>query len=487
MKVLKMIRFLILILSFLLVNCQRQSAGFGSSSDDHIKRFIIYYTNDEHGWMEPNDNNDGAPGLMGSWKKNDGFQIDEPFLVLSGGDMWTGPAISTLTSGKSMVEVMNTLGYNASALGNHEFDFSVDTLRKRLSEMDFPILAANIREKESGHRPDFVLPYTMIEINDVTLGIIGLTTLSVPTTTKPAHVADYYFTAYDKELKKIVPVLHSEGAELIILIGHLCHDEMLELAPLAHQLGIPLIGGGHCHQVVDEKFAGVTLIQSGSKYDNYVRVEIFFDDLADTLVNIASSLHSNTDNIKDMSIESVVTKWRTRLTETISEVIGYTSSDIQQKSNEMQNMITDSWLFVYPSAQIALTNTGGIRQSLSKGNITVEMIFGLLPFENNILELDLSGKELLDCITSDIVYSGMIKTNDGYKLSTNRTLYSDSTYRVLTNDYLYSRPDLNYQKYDDDPYDTSINYRQPLIDWLRSVNSTEDNPINTQLDTVSRR
>jgi 2',3'-cyclic-nucleotide 2'-phosphodiesterase (5'-nucleotidase family) len=150
-------------------------------------------------------------------------------------------------------------------------------------------------------------------------------------------------------------------------------------------------------------------------------------------------------------------------------------------------MITDSWLFVYPSAQIALTNTGGIRQSLSKGNITVEMIFGLLPFENNILELDLSGKELLDCITSDIVYSGMIKTNDGYKLSTNRTLYSDSTYRVLTNDYLYSRPDLNYQKYDDDPYDTSINYRQPLIDWLRSVNSTEDNPINTHLDTLSRR
>ena len=96
----------------------------------------------------------------------------------------------------------------------------------------------------------------------------------------------------------------------------------------------------------------------------------------------------------------------------------------------------------------------------------MEMIFGLLPFNNSILELDLTGKELIDCLTSDIVYSGMLKTLDGFELINGRPLHSDSTYQVLTNDYLYSRPDLNYQKYDQDPYDTSINYRQPVIDWL---------------------
>ena len=63
----------------------------------------------------------------------------------------------------------------------------------------------------------------------------------------------------------------------------------------------------------------------------------------------------------------------------------------------------------------------------------------------------------------------------------------DSTYTVLINDYLYSRPDLNYKKYDKEPYDTSINYRQPLIDWLKYVQTSVENPINRYLDTHSRR
>jgi 5'-nucleotidase/UDP-sugar diphosphatase len=480
-------KFTLLFISFILFGCQQQTANLNQSSEDHTRRIVILYTNDEHGWMEPNDQNGGAPGMMGLWKNREDFKIDGPFLILSGGDMWTGPAISTLTSGKSMVEVMNILGYSATALGNHEFDFTIDTLRKRLTEMDFPILAANIRERESGKRADFTLPYIIKEVNDVAIGIIGLTTLSVPKTTKPANVTEYVFTPYARELREIVPRVKSEGAELIILIGHLCHDEMRELAPLAREFGIPVIGGGHCHQLFEETFEGVTLLQSGSQYDNYAKAELLFDDFADTLISISSSVHANSDSIRDMSIESVVSKWRNRLDKTLTEVIGYTSSDIPQKSPEMQNMITDSWLFTYPSAQVALTNTGGIRQSIPSGKITNEMIFGLLPFQNNILEIDLKGSELLDCLGRDIVFSGIVKTEDGYKMAEGSILFSDSTYKVLTNDYLYSRPDLNYQKYDKEPYDTSIHYRQPLIDWLRSVNSTIENPVNAHLDKNSRR
>ena len=481
----KKLAFSVLILC--LFSCRPQTANLNPQSDSYVKRVVILCTNDEHGWMEPNEKNGGAPGLMGAWKHNLNFTFDGPFLVLSGGDMWTGPAISTLTFGKSMVEVMNAVGYSAAALGNHEFDFTVDTLRKRLSEMDFPILAANIREKENGNRADFTVPYIIKEVNDVSIGIIGLTSLSTPFTTKPANVSDYEFTSYEDELRKIVPRVKSDGAELIIIIGHLCHDELVELAPVAHELGIPLIGGGHCHQLFDEQFDGVTLIQCGSQYDNYAEVELFFDDLADTIISLSSSLHANTDSIRDSSVESVVKKWRNLLDKTLSRVIGYASADIPQKSPEMQNMITDSWIFVNPTAQIALTNTGGIRQSIPKGNITIEMIFGVLPFENDIVELNLTGRELLDCIHADIVFSGMVKTTDGYLMNDGSRLNDDSTYTVLINDYLYSRADLNYKKYDKEPYDTSINYRQPLIDWLKHIQSSVENPINGYLDTRSRR
>jgi 2',3'-cyclic-nucleotide 2'-phosphodiesterase (5'-nucleotidase family) len=478
---------LIILTSLIYFTYQPQSPQDSSHADDQIKRILIYYTNDEHGWLEPNKNNDGAPGLMGSWKEKDDFNFDGPFLLLSGGDMWTGPAISTLSAGKSMVEIMNSLGYDAAAIGNHEFDFSIDTLKKRQSEMAFPLLAANIREKVSGDIPDFATPYIIKKINDVSIGIIGLTTTSVPTTTKPANVSDYNFTPYKNELTEIFPEVKAEGAELVILIGHLCYDEMIELIPLAKKYGIVLIGGGHCHQIINEKQEGILLVQSGAQYDNYSRVELFFDDDADTLVSITSSLHANSDGILDMSVDAIVNKWRTRLDGALSQVIGYAAEDIYEKSNEMWNMITDSWLYVYPTAQIALTNTGGIRQSIPKGNITTEQIFGLLPFDNNILELNLSGKELIDCITSDIVFSGMIKEQDDYFLADGRPLEDDTIYQVLTNDYLYSRPDLNYQKYDEDPYDTSIKYRQPLIDWLKSVNSTKDNPLNAYLDSLSRK
>ena len=482
-----MTKFIILYSALFFFNFQSQSSQSSVSSADPIKKILIYYTNDEHGWIEPNKNNDGAPGLMGSWTAKDDFYNDGPFLILSGGDMWTGPAISTLSAGKSMVEVMNGLGYDAAAIGNHEFDFGIDTLRKRKSEMSFPLLAANIREKTSGERADFAIPYIIKNINDVSIGIIGLTTQSVPTTTKPANVVDYNFTSYDNELTEIFPEIKDRGAELVLLIGHLCYNEMIELVPLAKKYGIALIGGGHCHQIIQEKHEGILLVQSGAHYDNYTRIELFFDDYADTLVSISSSLHENSDGNRDMSVEAIVTKWQTRLDGTLSEVIGYTAKDIDEKSNEMWNMITDSWLHVYPTAHIALTNTGGIRQSLPMGNITTEQIFGLLPFDNNILELKLSGKELLDCIMYDIVFSGMKRTVEGYILTDGQPLKDDSTYTVLTNDYLYSRPDLNYQKYDEDPYDTSIKYRQPLIDWLKSVNSTKDNPLNAYLDSLSRR
>ena len=481
-------KILIFLLGLLVFSCHQNNQKIDQSTGDRTneKKIIILYTNDEHGWMEPSQNRGGAPGLMALWKSEVDFQSNGPFLILSGGDMWTGPAISTITEGKSMVEVMNAMGYMAAALGNHEFDYTVNTLQKRVTELNFPILAANIREKENGKRPDFVLPFYIKQINDVSIGIIGLTTLSTPTTTKPANVAAYDFIPYASALKEIVPEVKAAGAELLILIGHICYDEMVDLAPLALELGISVIGGGHCHELYEEKISDVTLIQSGSNMENYVKVDILFDDRADTVMSIVSSTHTNQTDILDTVINHQVSKWRMVLNIELKQVIGYTAEEIPEKSDQMQNMITDAWLYMYPAAQIALTNTGGIRQSIPKGNITIETILGVLPFQNNILELELNGKEVIDCLHSSIVMGGMT-TMGGYQLSDGRFLHNDSTYRVLVNDYIYSVSYMNYKKYDTEPYDTSISYRQPLIEWIKSMNSSTDKPLNNYLDKTPRK
>lgn len=122
---------------------------------DSLISLTILYTNDEHGWFQETDYYDGGAGLFGLWKNTEGYDGSENYLILSGGDMWTGAAASTWFEGESMVDIMNEMEYDAAAIGNHEFDFKVSGLNERLSEMNFPMLAANIKEKSSGNIPSF--------------------------------------------------------------------------------------------------------------------------------------------------------------------------------------------------------------------------------------------------------------------------------------------------------------------------------------------
>jgi 2',3'-cyclic-nucleotide 2'-phosphodiesterase (5'-nucleotidase family) len=109
------------------------------------KRLTILYTNDEHGWLAAQKNLDGssvggAAEMLGRWREQEGYTPDGPFLVLSGGDMWTGPAISSWFNGDSAAEVMDLMGYQAAAAGNHEFDFGLDVLRRPAKNAGFPFL-----------------------------------------------------------------------------------------------------------------------------------------------------------------------------------------------------------------------------------------------------------------------------------------------------------------------------------------------------------
>ncbi len=454
------------------------------NNGEQTHRIVILYTNDEHGWMEPTETHGGAAGMMGLWKNNEGYTEGGPFLVLSGGDIWTGPAISTWTRGESMVDVMNAMGYDAAAIGNHEFDFKIEGLNQRIAQSNFPFLSANIREKETGAIPDFATPYIVKEINGIRVGLIGLTTTTTSFSTFPDNVKDLDFISYDTALGEIVPQVIRDGAELLIVIGHICRSEMEALAPYAAELGIAIMGGGHCHELVNEFMNGVTIIEAGSYMMNYIKVDILFDTTTDTIISMSRNIYENIGGTPDQDIENTVSFWQDEVNDTLSEIIGYVNQEIDQFSPAMYNMVTDSWLFSCPYADISLTNRGGIRQSIPAGDITFGTIVGVLPFENDIVEVDLTGAQLVECI-SDLVVGGMTTIN-GYQLSDGTPINPGATYKVLTIDYLYSRSDYCFQFYDLNPYNTSIHYRQPVIDWIRSLNTTVANPLDNYLDHTPR-
>ncbi len=120
-----------------------------------------------------------------------------------------------------------------------------------------------------------------------------------------------------------------------------------------------------------------------------------------------------------------------------------------------------------------------------KKEITLATMVGVLPFENPIVELELTGMQVIDC-AGDLVVGGMT-TIEGYFHSDGSPLVADSIYHVLTIDYLYARTDYNFSLYDPTPYNTAIHYRQPVIDWIESLNTSSSDPLNNYLDHTPRQ
>jgi 5'-nucleotidase / UDP-sugar diphosphatase len=211
-----------------------------------VRELTVLYSNDEHGWMEGRESGRGAADLLGLWREKEGYSEDGPFLLLSGGDHWTGPAISTWFEGEGMVEVMNTMGYDASAIGNHEFDFGLDNLEQRIRQANFPYLAANIQWKASETLPSElgILAFTTTVVNDLTIGIIGLSTTDTPSTTNPINIVDLSFLDYESVLRETVEKLEAEDPDLIFVVAHVCMAALRPLAAAVADLNISLMGGG---------------------------------------------------------------------------------------------------------------------------------------------------------------------------------------------------------------------------------------------------
>jgi len=153
----------------------------------------------------------------------------------------------------------------------------------------------------------------------------------------------------------------------------------------------------------------------------------------------------------------------------------------------MRNMVCDSWLYTFPEADVSLTNGGGIRQDIEEGSISLATIVGLLPFENTIVKLDVTGEQLKVLSLAEDIYMGGMTTIPDYTLSDGTEIRDEMIYTVLTNNYLYSRDDYPFSTYDPDPVDTYIHYREPLIEWLKSINTSPADPLSNYLDGERRR
>ena len=455
-------------------------SGLASRQTETLRHLVILYTNDEHGWMDPYQNTGGSAGMAYKWRQREGLTVDGPYLVLSGGDMWTGHALSTVWEGESMTDVMNAMGYDAAAIGNHDFDFGLEALRERADQAEFPFLSANIRESATGEVPDFAIPYIVKEVNGIKIGLIGLTTTEAKVDTQPSHVANLDFLRYAKVLPDIATRARGDGAELLLIIGHVCAGETRALAPVAAQFDIHFIGGGHCHQEINEVVGGVRLVESGFKNRGYARIEILFDKEIGKIVEMESEIVPNRAGREDPDIADLIEEWRARTDEAIWEVIGFADPTIDRKSPQMAALLLEPWLEAWPGADVALASSRYVQQDLFPGDISPGVMMGLLSTTNELFEVDITGDQLIETIeTHRPLMAGIVEVEDGYRLLDGRPVEQDATYRVLVPEALYAGGNYyEFFKFDPDPTYTGIDWRQPVLDWIRSVGSSEREPIN---------
>ncbi len=306
----------------------------------------------------------------------------EGTVLLDGGDLFQGTMISNLQFGRPVVEQMNALGYTAAAVGNHEFDWGVDTLARRAREMIFGELAANMVERKSGKRPAWARSDTTVVRRGVRIGIVGLAYPGTPHVTLPANVAQLRFDDDSTTAARIAPRLTDS-----------LHHARGDLARLGQLASVDVWLGGHSHNVVDDRIDGHPVLIAGSLGQYLGEVDLVVDPVKRKIVESTQRVMPvYADGPADSVWTARVQHWNSGVAAVSAEVLGEAGVALHRRPPEctIGDFITDA-MRADAQVDIALQNPGGMRADLDVGPITRGEIYAIMPFDNTTVTLELTG------------------------------------------------------------------------------------------------
>lgn len=382
-------------------------------------KLTILHTNDHHGrfWS----NKDGEYGLaaratlikqLREEVENQGGEV----LLLDAGDVNTGVPQSDLLDAEPDFKGMAAIGYDVMAVGNHEFDKPLKTILKQQKEWaKFPFISANIYDDKTQER---VFPSHITKnLDGLEVTVFGLTTEDTPKKSKPENSAGLTFVSSVEEAKKLVPTLRPKSDILIALthIGHYPDEKHGADAPgdvtLARKVdGIDLIVGGHTQKpLFKPDIQNGTIIVQAFEWGKYVgKVDLEFKDGEVTLKSyqlIPVNLKDSTVKIKDdEKIHALLKPYKDQGDKSLAIEIGSAEVEfigrrdlVRTQETNLGNLVARSYREKF-NADIGLTNSGGIRDSIYPGKISIETVMMVLPFGGEVVTTEFSGKELKNYI-----------------------------------------------------------------------------------------
>ncbi|MEF3351606.1 5'-nucleotidase C-terminal domain-containing protein [Paenibacillus sp. GYB006] len=390
-------------------NAAVELAGTASTSEQKGTHITILHTNDTHARAVEDSPNMGYAKVAGIADK---YRKDNPnTLFLDGGDAIHGTTFATLVNGESIVKVMNEMGYDAIVPGNHEFNYGWEHLVKLSKDLNFPMISANVKKKNSTGLFD---PYIIKEVDGVKLGIIALTTPETAYKTNPKNVEGIQFTDPSDEMQKYVDELRNK-VDVIVALAHTGQDDSdtdNTFDVVKEVDGIDVYIDGHSHTTLEDGIVADngTLIASAGEYTKYVGVVDLWVDGGDVVKKEASLIDEKeaagiAPNEKVAALVDSITKEQAPI---LDEVVANIATDLEGAREKVRtgetnlgDLIADAIRDV-SGADVALTNGGGIRASIEKGEVTKGEVITVLPFGNQIVTLNVRGEDLIAALENGV-------------------------------------------------------------------------------------
>ena len=422
---------------------------------------VILHTNDVHGSIELYAK---VAAMKGDYEAQ-GAQV----ILADAGDYSQGTVYVSVNKGKDAVTMMNAAGYDVATIGNHEFDYGYAQLKSNLDSAAFKVVCANVLQDGS---PVFDA-YTMINKGGVQVAFVGLETPEAQTKANPALIQGLTFLAGDEMYAAVqtqVDAAKTAGADIVIVLTHLGVDSSSE-PNTSYDLyekvtGIDFIIDGHSHTVMTKGPEGepiqstgtalnnigvITIDNATKKIESNELIPIWHTEEVDgkevTVYDYTKSDATVANDAKAI-IDPIDDDYDQKFAESAVDLNGAKAPGNRTEETNLGDLITDAMMWAIKTKApgvdmnnaVAITNGGGIRAAIAKGDITKKDVNTVLPFGNTLAVVYVKGSELLEALEVSTYctpkslggfpqFAGMeVELNTACEYDANDTTYPGSTY-----------------------------------------------------------
>ena len=384
--------------------------------NDNYAHIYILHTNDIEGalspsaawWMNPYFpppiGNAAAAATFIREKRAEADSLGYGFLLFDSGDMFVGSPLGEFSKGQAVAEYFNYCGYDVLAPGNHDYDQGVDVFRQFVTSVNGKFLGSNIVYKDTKQAVEYLLPYTVVEIIGMRIGIFSLLTEYMAGMTTPERFLNHEVLAEIETASRYVDTLNAKDVDLIFALTGigLRHDQRVATSIP----GIDVIFGSHSATALEQPYEDslhhTIICQSYGHLSSIGFLDLWIDKETKKIAGYKGQLVDllSEEIEHDTAMLAIISKWEKITQKGFDEVIGYSNEELVRTGFEesaIGNLITDAMREFF-DADVAIHNSGGIRANLPKGEVTYRDCFNIDALSNTAVIIEMTGQQILDAL-----------------------------------------------------------------------------------------